>query len=127
MHLSFTVAMSCFFASALSAAVVEKRCVNHGYATFYNDHACRDNPSIAYSMGNDGCIANEVNRNSIYIQGDCFKESLSMVWTPGSNCGCQNDCAAVPNKGNNHCWDLGGHKYAQSFRFIRQGCGSNNC
>ncbi|KAI7277736.1 hypothetical protein KC345_g6450 [Hortaea werneckii] len=128
MHLSFTVvAMSCFVASALSAAIAEKRCVGHGYATFYNDHACKVNPSVAHSMGNDGCIGNQIGRNSIYIQGDCFNEDVSMVWSPGTGCNCQDDCAAVPNKAVNHCWDLGGHAAAKSFRFIREGCSHNNC
>ncbi|KAI7340846.1 hypothetical protein KC315_g455 [Hortaea werneckii] len=126
MHLSFTVAMSCFVASALSAAIAEKRCVGHGNATFYNDHACKVNPSVAHSMGNDGCIGNQIGRNSIYIQGDCF-DDVSMVWSPGSGCNCQKDCAAVPGAGQNLCWDLGGHAGAQSFRFISEGCSNNNC
>lgn len=116
--ISFTV----LFGSAIAAPA----CVGNGYATFYNDNACTKNPGQAVSMGNSGCLANEIGRNSIYIQGSCGG-APSLVWSPGTNCNCQNECKAVPNPFNNHCWNLNGNKGASSFRFIEQGCGANNC
>jgi hypothetical protein len=103
-------------------------CVDYGYATFYNDHACRDGGGQAVALNNGGCLANQIGRNSVYVQAPCRTTGNggpSMVWSPGTNCNCQNDCAAVPTRQG--CWDLGGHKGASSFRFIEQNCGSNNC
>lgn len=102
-----------------------------GYATFYDDTACGVNPSVAFGMGNDGCIANELNKNSIYIQpGDSDSGSApSLVFTPGTDSDCQDDCLSIGfgNGGSDYCIDLTGHQIARSFRFIKQGCGNNNC
>jgi hypothetical protein len=99
---------------------------SYGWATFYDDNACTSNPGEAVSMGNSGCLANEYNRNSIYIQPGLFSPSL--VWSPGNTCNCQNHCTGVSvNGGNNYCWNLNGNPGAQSFRFIQQGCSGDNC
>lgn len=89
-----------------------------------DDHACTVNGGQAVSMGNSGCLANEFGRNSVYIQASCWVHPY-MVWSPGANCDCQNDCAGVPDVDG--CWDLAGHAGASSFRFIEQACSSNNC
>lgn len=129
MHFGTLTALSCLLGGALSSPVNEKRCVGWGYGTFYNDHHCRQNGGIAVSMNNDGCLANQINRNSIYIQEPCSRRNNgpSLVWSPGRNCNCQNNCRRVPRENNNFCWNLGGNPGAQSFRFIMQGCGGNNC
>lgn len=108
-------------------AIAAPGCVSSGYATFYDDHACSQNPGEAVALNNAGCLANEIGRNSIYVQAPCVEQpgGPSMVWSPGTNCNCQNDCAVVPS--TQGCWDLAGHAGASSFRFIEQGCGSNNC
>ena len=117
-------------AASAAATPTKRGLAGWGYATFYDDNACTSNPTEAISMGNTGCVANMVGRNSIYIQPgfNTVTSALSMVWSPGTECNCQNDCAPVANNGNNdYCWDLNGHADAQSFRFIHQGCASNNC
>lgn len=126
MQFSTFTTLACLLGSAFSAAIVDKRCVGEGYATFYNDHACSTGAGTAVSMGNSGCLANEIGRNSIYIQAPCETRNggPSLVWSPGTNCGCQNDCAKAPT--TQGCWDLAGHAAASSFRFIEQSCGANN-
>lgn len=115
-----------------TATPLRRALAGSGYATFYNDNACTQGAGQAVSMGNDGCLANEYGRKSIYIQPGAsdtgFGRTKSLVWSPGNSCNCQNDCAPVSyNGGNNYCWNLNGHKEATSFRFIAQGCGGNNC
>jgi len=39
-----------------------------GFATFYDDNACSVGGGIAVSMGNSGCLANEIGRNSVFIR-----------------------------------------------------------
>ena len=73
-------------------------CVSdYGYATFYDDNACTENPGTAVSMADDGCLANEIGRNSIYIQPGCLGVGY-LVWSPGTDCDCQDECAPVPDK-----------------------------
>ncbi|RKU43193.1 hypothetical protein DL546_005416 [Coniochaeta pulveracea] len=120
MQLQIFTALTLLLGSALAAPA----CVARGYATFYDDHHCQTNGGTAVSMANPGCLANEYNRNSIYIQSPCIGDP-SMVWSPGNNCNCQNDCALVPT--NQGCWDLNGHRGASSFRFIGGNCAANNC
>ncbi|KAK4505766.1 hypothetical protein PRZ48_003731 [Zasmidium cellare] len=64
-----------------------------GYATFYDDTNCGVNPSVAFGMGNDACLANMPNKNSIYVQpGSSVTNSApSLVFTPGTD---KNNCAA---------------------------------
>lgn len=111
----------------LGSTIAAPGCTGEGYATFYDDHACTKNAGEAVSMGNSGCLANEIGRNSVYIQAPCWESpgGPSMVWSPGTSCNCQNDCASVPT--TQGCWDLTGHAGASSFRFIEEGCASNNC
>lgn len=109
---------------------VTPACISAGYATFYDDHNCKDNPGRPVSLKNSGCLANEIGRNSIYVQRPCelmrYFNGLSLVWSPGNDCNCQNDCAGI-NYRVQGCWDLGNHQGASSFRFIREGCSRNNC
>lgn len=100
-----------------------------GYATFYDDNACGKNPGHAVSMGNDGCLANEYGRNSIYIQSGTkmLGGHVSLVWSPNNECDCQDDCVGIKYSNDDYCWNLNGHAGANSFRFIRQRCGANNC
>jgi hypothetical protein len=125
--LAIVSTLAAFCGSVLAAPAAQ--CVGEGYGTFYDDNACNKNPSVAFSMGNSGCIANQIGRNSIYIQGACVsgEGGPSLVWSPGTSCGCQNECKTVPKSNTNHCWNLNGNKAAKSFRFIEQGCGANNC
>lgn len=109
----------------ISNPQVTPACVSFGYATFYDDHACSQNGGQAVALNNANCLANEFGRNSIYIQESCFNFQYHMVWSPGTNCDCQNDCDAVPVYQG--CWDLGGHNGASSFRFIGSDCDPNNC
>ena len=93
---------------------------------------CTGSGTVAFAFNNAGCIANQYGKNSLYVQpGNAntgFGRTVSLVWSPGSDCNCQNDCAAIAyNGGDDYCMDLNGHADATSFRFIQQGCASNNC
>lgn len=111
--------------------IIERALAGWGYATFYDDNACTDNPGEAVAIDNPGCLANEFGRNSIYIQPgtDMLAADAVLVWSPGSTCDCQNDCAGVSyGNGGDYCWDLNGHQGASSFRFVtNQDCDPNNC
>ncbi|OQE24377.1 hypothetical protein PENSTE_c007G08273 [Penicillium steckii] len=62
---------------------VTPACISAGYATFYDDHNCKDNPGRPVSLKNSGCLANEIGRNSIYVQRPCelmrYFNGLSLV------------------------------------------------
>ena len=113
--------------------IIERALGGWGYATFYDDHACTENGGIAVSIGNPDCLANEYNRNSIYIQPGTNLAVLdaALVWSPGNECDCQIDCddsGVTLNSYTNYCWDLEGHAGAASFRFVTsQSCDANNC
>ena len=124
MQFKFVLALTSLLGCALAAPAPPTKCTGEGYATFYDDNACNDNPGTAVSMANPGCVSNEIGRNSIYLQQSCF-ENHWMVWSPGTDCNCQNDCAEVPDEQG--CWNLNGHAAASSFRFINTECDSNNC
>ncbi|GAM83783.1 hypothetical protein ANO11243_017730 [Dothideomycetidae sp. 11243] len=103
-----------------------------GYGTFYKGSGCKKDPSVAFAFNNAGCLANELGRGSLYVQPGAadtgFGRTISMVFSPGKECGCQNHCEAVAhNGGSDYCWEFGDKPVAQSFRFIEQACGGNNC
>jgi hypothetical protein len=104
------------------ARPVQPATVGEGYGTFCDSNDCSGSGSVAFSIGNAGYIANEVGKSSIYIQAPKASYSPSLVWSPGTDCNCQNHCEVVMNfassPNDNGCWDLNGKPNAQSFRFI---------
>ena len=96
---SFALTMKAFLGTITKVNQTESALYvgDYGYATFYDDNACTENPGTAVSMANDGCLANEIGRNSIYIQPGCLFVGY-LVWSPGTDCDCQDECAPVPDK-----------------------------
>ncbi|KAF2149345.1 hypothetical protein K461DRAFT_270949 [Myriangium duriaei CBS 260.36] len=119
----------------VNAAAIDKRgpkaLGGWGYATFYDDFGCKQNGGVAVSMGNPACVSNEFGRHSIFIQpgSNQLVTSANLIWSPGSQCDCQNHCEEVNwNGGDDYCWPLHDKPSATSFRFVTdQDCPSNNC
>ena len=112
------------------------------WGQFCDDTQCSINCGISVAIDNPGCLG-EYNRNSVLFHDDELTEAglglidplyvpevdFSLVLSPGSDCSCQVDCISniVNTPEGPGCYDLTGHAYAESFRFIGGSCDYNNC
>ncbi|XXG98888.1 hypothetical protein Hte_005219 [Hypoxylon texense] len=92
------------------------------WAQFCDDTSCNENCGIAVDVGNSDCLAHEGGRRGIKIHGGNFPGHYQMVFSPGPDCNCQNDCIAIPGSGAPSCIDITGNAAAQSFRFQQTTC-----
>ncbi|KAI6084400.1 hypothetical protein F4821DRAFT_170162 [Hypoxylon rubiginosum] len=91
------------------------------WAQFCDDTACNTNCGVAVNVGNPGCLSPEGNRKGIKIHGSNFPGHY-LVFSPGLDCNCQNDCIDIPGSGAPSCIDITGNAAAQSFRFQQTTC-----
>ena len=92
------------------------------WAQFCDDNACSVNCGISVELSNPGCL-DEVGRGSIYFHDS--SPDYALVFSPGGECPCQNEC--IDGIGADGCYNLDGHSFAESFRFIGDSCEANNC
>jgi len=110
-----------------NANLTERRADIYGWAMFYDRYDCTRPSGRWVSMSNDGCLANEIGRGSINIRPQTGLDP-HLVMSPGYNCDCQQQCIDINNSGDsNYCFDLSAYDTGNSYRFIQEGCGKNNC
>ncbi|KAI6084401.1 hypothetical protein F4821DRAFT_280034 [Hypoxylon rubiginosum] len=97
------------------------------WAQFCDDMDCHYNCGESVSLDDSGCLSNEDGRQSVLFHGD-DNQDYSLVFSPGADCNCQNDCADIGlySEGR-HCYYLVDRAVARSFRFQQEYCQSNNC
>ncbi|KAI1764251.1 hypothetical protein GGR53DRAFT_466519 [Hypoxylon sp. FL1150] len=105
------------FLAALSGALVS----GNLWASFCEDTACSVNCGASVDVGNPGCLSPERNRKSIAFHGSNFPGHY-LVFSPGVNCNCQNDCIDIAGSGTPSCMDISGNAGASSFRFQQTTC-----
>ncbi|KDQ10791.1 hypothetical protein BOTBODRAFT_177864 [Botryobasidium botryosum FD-172 SS1] len=103
-----------------SSAIVRR----DNFANFFDDAACTVNGGIGVDIYNDGCLA-EGGRRSVYIPRSFTPgDSMCLVKTRrDGSCSCQDEGFNFTPTG--FCAVL--DPSFQSYRFIDEACGHNNC
>nr|POF22234.1 hypothetical protein CFP56_36319 [Quercus suber] len=88
------------------------------------DASCTQNGGIGVDITNDGCL-NEAGRGSVYIpnNGDAAFTYCLVITSNDGTCSCQNVGYNFTPTG--FCKTL--NPSDQSYRFIQEACGQNNC
>jgi len=94
------------------------------FANFFDDSACSVNGGIGVSIDNSGCLS-EGGRGSVYIpaNGNPATTYCLVITSGDGTCTCQNVGFNFTPTG--FCKTL--NPSDQSYRFIKQACGPNNC
>nr|POF22233.1 hypothetical protein CFP56_36318 [Quercus suber] len=94
------------------------------FANFFDDSSCTQNGGIGVDITDDGCL-NEAGRSSVYIpaNGDSATTYCLVITSGDGSCSCQNVGYNFTPTG--FCKTL--NPSDQSYRFIKEACGPNNC
>ncbi|KAI1764246.1 hypothetical protein GGR53DRAFT_466514 [Hypoxylon sp. FL1150] len=111
-----------FLSATLGTLVCGER-----WAQFCDDEDCSVNCGIAVDVQNEGCLAGESNRRSVWFHGATSARHF-ISFSPSGNCECEESCLQAADDAyiEQPCLKLGDGNPAQSYSFKEGDCPSDH-